>query len=176
MGAVLSAALEDYLGVIFHLQQEKRFALVRDIADRSNVAKSAVTSALRTLSERGMVNYKPYEPVTLSAKGNEQAEWLMLRRQILEDFLTNILGLDPDRVSVTACDMEHAVDRESMERFICFLAFMHSKGTGKTNWISGFRRFVDRGANNSTCKNCIKQYLEQLKQGTMGACKTPNQT
>lgn len=172
MPTALSATLEDYLGVIFRLQQEKQFARVRDIADRSNVAKSAVTSALRALSEKGLVNYEPYEPVTLSPEGSEHAERIILRRQILEDFLANVLGLEKNHAMSTACNMEHAVDRESMERFVCFLAFVHRKGNSEANWLSEFRQFIGGGANNRTCKDCIKHYLERMKQGAASAEKS----
>ncbi len=160
----LSATLEDYLGVIFHLQQRKRFARVRDIAEEANVAKSAVTAALRTLSGKGLINYRPYEPVTLSPEGNEEAERIILRRRILEDFLRDVLGVDAERVLATACNMEHAVDPEVMERFVCFLAFVRRQKQNETNWLSEFQRFLCEGDENHTCRECIQDYLDRLRE------------
>lgn len=163
MDAMLSATLEDYLGVIFRLQKEKKYARVRDIAQRSQVAKSAVTFALRTLSEKGLVNYEPYEPVTLSPEGSEQAERILLRRRILEDFLANVLGLTPERAEAAACGMEHAIDPESMERFVCFLAFVHRNQDGNTSWLDEFWNFIREGADNGGCQDCIAAYLERIQ-------------
>ena len=70
----LSSTLEDYLEAILHIEQKKRFARVRDISKAQAVAKSAVTAALQTLSEMALVNYQPYEPVTLTSKGMEKAK------------------------------------------------------------------------------------------------------
>jgi len=163
MDVTLSATLEDYLGVISRLQKERKYARVRDIAKRSKVAKSAVTFALRTLSEKGLVNYEPYEPVTLSPEGSEQAERILLRRRILEDFLVNVLGLAPDRAEAAACGMEHAIDPESMERFVCFLAFVHRNRDGDASWLDEFRGFISEGANGGGCRDCIAAYLERMK-------------
>lgn len=163
MTTPLSAALEDYLGVILRLQQERRVARVRDIADQSNVAKSAVTAALKTLSAKGLVNYEPYEPVTLTSEGAEQAEYILLRRRLLEDFLTSVLALEPVRAAAAAGDMEHAVDREAMERFVCFLAFVNQQHEGRTSWLAEFRSFVAGGTDNAACRACIQAHLERLR-------------
>jgi DtxR family Mn-dependent transcriptional regulator len=68
----LSATLENYLEAIFRLEEEKGFARVRDISSGLDVAKSAVTTALQSLSEKGLVRYEPYEPVRLSAEGRRE--------------------------------------------------------------------------------------------------------
>ena len=61
----LSASLEDYLEAILHLVTEKQVARSRDIAKRLRVNRSSVTGALQALAKKGLVNYEPYEAVTL---------------------------------------------------------------------------------------------------------------
>ena len=53
---LLSSNMEDYLEAIFHISKEKQAARAKDIADRLMVNKSSVTGALRSLSEKGLVN------------------------------------------------------------------------------------------------------------------------
>ena len=65
----LSASLEDYLEAIFHVVEAKQASRAKDIADRLNVNSSSVTSALHALKERGLVNYEPYDLVTLTPEG-----------------------------------------------------------------------------------------------------------
>ena len=67
--AALSSNMEDYLEAIFHISSEKQAARAKDIADRLKVNKSSVTGALRSLSEKGYVNYAPYDIITLTGKG-----------------------------------------------------------------------------------------------------------
>jgi len=45
----LSASLEDYLEVIFHLEKENRVARAKDIAEQMNVQRASVTGALKAL-------------------------------------------------------------------------------------------------------------------------------
>jgi DtxR family Mn-dependent transcriptional regulator len=55
----LSASMEDYLEAIYHIVTAKQAARAKDIAKRLDVNNSSVTGALRTLSEKGYINYAP---------------------------------------------------------------------------------------------------------------------
>ena len=62
----LTSNLEDYLEVIFLLEQEQKSARAKDIADRLGVQRASVTGALQSLSQKGLINYHPYSSVTLT--------------------------------------------------------------------------------------------------------------
>lgn len=156
----LSTTLEDYLETIFRLERDRRFARVRDISAALNVAKSAVTTALQSLSDKGLVNYQPYEPVTLSAAGHETAARVVLRHEVMKDFLRNVLGLEAERAGTIACGMEHAIDRDALNRFVCFLAFVGRRRGEGESWLEEFRRFIREGTAEKTCEECMQQYLE----------------
>ncbi|MGD2175651.1 MAG: metal-dependent transcriptional regulator [Candidatus Brocadiaceae bacterium] len=160
MNQQLSATLEDYLETIFGLEQERGFARVRDISAALDVAKSAVTNALKSLSEKGLVNYEPYEPVTLSPEGHRRAGRIVLRHHVIEDFLENVLGLEEGRASSIACGMEHAIDRDALDRFVCFLAFVSRPREEGGSWLEEFRQFVREGTVEKTCEECMEQYLK----------------
>lgn len=164
----LSPTLEDYLEAIWRLQHQKGFARVRDIADAMGVASSTGTAALQALHDKGLINYRPYEPVTLSAEGLEKADRIVLRHRIIEDFLVSVLGIAPERASPIACGMEHAVDREALERFVCFLAFIKQHAPEGIDWLGQFRQFIKAGADGQTCRECVEAYMEQLHQPTRG--------
>ncbi|NLW50593.1 MAG: metal-dependent transcriptional regulator [Candidatus Brocadiaceae bacterium] len=159
----LSAALEDYLEAIYRLEREKRFARVRDISAMVNVAKSAVTTALQSLSDKGLVNYEPYEPVTLSPEGRERAGRILLRHRVIRDFLEGVLGLEAERSDSMACRMEHAIDRETLDRLVCFLAFVGRRRDEGDSWLEEFRRFARGGSERQACELCIRQYLQDAE-------------
>ena len=69
----LSASLEDYLEAIFNLSNAGKAARSKDIANLLGVSKSSVTGALKMLSERGLVDYRPYDPITLTKDGHKIA-------------------------------------------------------------------------------------------------------
>ena len=162
MAQKLSATLENYLEAIFRLEQKKRFARVRDISAALSVAKSAVTTALQSLSEKGLVNYEPYEPVTLSPEGRQRAERIVVCHRVIEDFLRKVLALEAERAEAIACKMEHAIDRDALERFVCFLAFVGRRRKAGESWLDEFRSFIEQGAGGQTCQECIEEYLRTV--------------
>ena len=163
MSKELSATLEDYLETIYCLEKEKRVARPRDISESQGVARSTVTAALQSLSEKGLINYEPYELITLTEEGREQAEKLDRRHRIMRDFLENILGLEPERADETACGMEHAVERDVLERFTCFLAFMRRCSSGGTRCLEQFREYVEQHIGPEGCQECLENYVNDVE-------------
>ncbi|MCK5271456.1 MAG: ArsR family transcriptional regulator, partial [Sedimentisphaerales bacterium] len=62
----LSHSLEDYIEAIYQLCQDKPMAHANHIAEYLGVGKSSVSWALSQLSKKGLVNYTPYEAITLT--------------------------------------------------------------------------------------------------------------
>ena len=165
MGRELSPTLEDYLEAIYRIEEEKRVARPRDICEAQGVAGSTVTAALRSLADKGLVNYEPYEFITLTGKGREKAERLVAGHRIIQGFLEEILGLEPQQADATACGMEHVVEGDALERFVCFLAFMRRHSPEGARCLEDFREFVKEGAEGRSCRECVEEYMEELKTG-----------
>ncbi|MDM8522888.1 metal-dependent transcriptional regulator [Desulfococcaceae bacterium HSG8] len=161
----LSASLEDYLEAIFHIVSEKKAARAKDIAKRLRVNNSSVTGALRSLAEKGFINYAPYDVVTLTPKGNELAEDIVRKHEALQDFFVNVLCIDSSEAEEAACKMEHAVSRTILDRLIRFMEFVESCPRGGEDWIKAFWNDCEyaRGPYEN-CENCITQCLKDLKK------------
>jgi DtxR family Mn-dependent transcriptional regulator len=170
MKTKLSATLEDYLGVVLRFQREKRFARVSDIASTLGVAKSAVTAALQSLSSKALINYQPYEPVTLTQEGEKQAEQILLRHRVILDFLQDILSMEAQQAESIACEMEHTITAPALEKFVCFLAFVGTRPTKGHTWLKEFQDFARNGAEGRTCRECIKEYIRRARDN-MGAAQ-----
>jgi len=99
----LSPSLEDYLEAVLILVRRGSVARVRDIAAHLGVGKSSVTGAVKTLAKRGLVNYEPYQFITLSDRGRELAEEVAARHVLLREFLSDVLGLDEEVAEANAC-------------------------------------------------------------------------
>ncbi len=69
VGPALSASLEDYLEAIFHIVEAKGAAKPRDIVHELKIGASSVTAALKSLAAKDLVNYSPYDIVTLTKAG-----------------------------------------------------------------------------------------------------------
>lgn len=120
----LTPALEDYLEAIFNLCRFDAAARSRDIAESLNVHKSTVTAALKSLGQLNLINYAPYEAVTLTPEGKRLAEDVVRRHAALKDFFIHVLRVDADTAETAACGMEHAIPREIVERLVAFATRM----------------------------------------------------
>jgi len=121
---VLSSSLEDYLEAIFHIVAQKQAARGKDIAQRLGVNNSSVTGALRVLAEKGLINYAPYDIITLTAEGKRVAKNIIQRHKALHDFFVKVLFVDGEIAERAACNMEHAVPPEILWRLTEFLKFI----------------------------------------------------
>lgn len=161
---LLSSNMEDYLEAIFHISQEKQAARAKDIADRVKVNKSSVTGALRSLSEKGLVNYAPYDIITLTAKGKRLAAEIVRRHEALKDFFVKVLLIDADEAEEAACKVEHAISKNIIDRLINFVEFLEICPRGGKEWLKGFRRHCENGDTAKLCASYISSCLEDLKK------------
>ena len=159
----LSASMEDYLEAIYHIVTAKQAARAKDIAKRLDVNNSSVTGALRTLSEKGYINYAPYDVITLTPKGHKHAEDVVRRHEALMDFFTKVLCVDKGEASDAACKMEHAVSRTILDRLIRFVEFIEICPRGGESLIQGFNNHC-RQEGAVTCRDSLARCLEDLKQ------------
>jgi DtxR family Mn-dependent transcriptional regulator len=141
----LSESLEDYLEAIFHIVQEKKAARPKDISRRLNVGNSAVTGALKTLASKELVNYAPYEVVTLTERGQAIAEDVVRRHEALHQFFVRVLAVEDRLAEEAACRMEHAVPAELLDRLVSFVDFVDRCPHGGPGLVEGFRRHLESG-------------------------------
>ncbi len=163
----LSASLEDYLEAIFHIIAEKQAARAKDISKRLKVGGSSVTGALRSLAERGLINYAPYDVITLTADGRKIAEDVVRRHEVLRDFFVKVLAVEYGEADEAACKMEHAIPKTILERFIDFANFVEVCPRGGAKWIAGFRYHCDHGDTQENCEKCISLTLEEVRKKRM---------
>lgn len=162
----LSASLEDYLEVIFHLEQSHRVARAKDIADQMNVQRASVTGALRALAQRGLVNYSPYSYITLTPEGRAIARDIIHRHDTLKTFFMDTLQLDPTQAEANACRIEHAIDPVAMERLVQFVEFIKTCPRTGLDWYDAFARFCKNGERTSNCEECLKMCIERFAKSS----------
>ena len=119
--ASLSRSIEDYLKVIYKLEQESGSAQTSAIADALSIAPPSVSGMVKRLADAGLVTHVPYRRVELTEDGRRQALKMLRRHRILESYLISQLGYDWDNVHQEAERMEHAVSDELIERMAASL-------------------------------------------------------
>jgi len=150
----LTASQEDYLETILGLICQTGNARVRDIAERLSVAKSSVTFALRGLAKRGLVNYEPYQLVSLTDEGQATAERIRRRHNGLSRFLQDVLDVDETVAEANACRIEHAVPDGLVQRLSCFGEFMSGSAVPSRHLPEAFREYCEEQRRTGKCKGC----------------------
>ena len=152
---ILSASLEDYIEAIYHIITKKQVARSKDIATRLDVSRASVTEALRTLSKKGLINYAPYEPITLTTIGKTTAEDVIFRHNALKRFFIEVLAIDGNTAEEGACKIEHAAPPEVISRMISFIDFLQVCPRGGNELLQGFADYYKRGKTRNNCDECI---------------------
>jgi len=158
----LSASLEDYLEVIFHLERSNRVARAKDIADQMNVQRASVTGALKALAGRGLINYSPYSYITLTSTGRNIARDIIRRHEALKEFFITALQLDQEQAEANACRIEHAIDPVAIDRLLQFVQFIQICPRTGLDWFQAFTRYCQKGTKSSNCEDCLKDCLQQI--------------
>lgn len=130
----LSESLEDYLEAILDIEREKQAARPKDIARRLHVSPPSVTAALQNLAARKLVNYAPYDLVTLTPRGRRAARDVRRRHDALRRFFTQLLRLDAEEADDVACHMEHALPAHALSRLTEFMDFIEGSPHGGVKW------------------------------------------
>ena len=112
----LTKSNEDYLEAIGLLSEKNGTAQVRDIAEMLKVKMPSVTSAVKQLADMGLVEYTQYAPVKLTPQGRRIAGKIIVSHGILFDFLREELALPEERANEVACQIEHIMTFEEIEK------------------------------------------------------------
>ncbi len=121
----LSVSLEDYIEEIYIQILKNGNAKVTEIANKLNVKKASVTGALNVLSEKKLINYAPYSPITLTQKGEDIAKNILTKHENIASFFVNVLGADKNEAVEIACKMEHIVSEKIFNNMIKLTDFIN---------------------------------------------------
>ena len=118
---------EEYLEAMYLLHKNKGIIRVKDIAKIMRVKPPSVVDALKKLAEKGLVEYEKYDRILLTEEGRKIAEGIYSKHVLLTQFFVDILGIPPDIAEHDACQFEHYVSRETVERIKEFAAFIQEQ-------------------------------------------------
>jgi len=162
----LSASLEDYLEIILALERTNKVARVKDIAEKMGVLRGSVTGALKSLSEKGLINYEPYSFITLTRKGVAIARDITRRHSVIKDFMHNVLLLDNEKAEKNACRMEHVMDKDAIDRLVMFIEYIHNCPRTGDDWIKAFVNYYSKDEHNlEKCEECIQNCVTRFQEG-----------
>ncbi len=153
--------IEEYIEVIYALEIGEGRAQTGRIASEMNVKPSSATEMLQKLQKEGLLDYKTYAGATLTPAGRRLAQELGGRHRVIASFL-KIIGVEKAAAELDACQMEHHVSRETMERLETFVEFV-SRFQSEPPWIGSFKRYRKTGEL-VECRLCDQDDSEKSKR------------
>jgi DtxR family Mn-dependent transcriptional regulator len=119
-----SDAVEDYLKAIYALEREQGARVSTSaVAERMGVSAPAATGMLKKLAALRLVEYERYRGVKLTPAGELAAVEVLRHHRLLEQFLSQRLGVAIDQVHEEAEQLEHALSEELEARIDRELGF-----------------------------------------------------
>ena len=92
-----------------------------DLADRLGLSPSTITTAVKRLADRGLVDHRPYRGVELTDDGCRIAVASIRRHRIVERFLSDMLGYAWNEADRLAASFEHELPQEVEDRLFVAL-------------------------------------------------------
>jgi len=106
-----SVSQEDYLKAIWEMLEEEQTPISARLAEELDVTPPAVTAAVKRMARDGHVKVQR-GVIHLTPKGRKLAQHLMLRHQLAEMLLTEVIGLSWAKAHAEAERLEHAISPE----------------------------------------------------------------
>lgn len=123
MDANLTSSLEDYLEVISNYLKKNNKIRAIDISKELNVSRASVSEALKRLSKQGLINYGRYDAITITEEGEKIAHKVIKKHTLLQEFFSNVLGLEEQEATENACKIEHIISEKVFERLYEYIEY-----------------------------------------------------
>ncbi len=119
---------EDYLENILILRERNGNVRSIDIVNEMNYSKPSISIAMKKLRTEGYVEMDLNGYITLTESGEEIAQRIYSRHQLLEKVLVAI-GVDQETASEEACRIEHDINDDTYDKINAF----YEKHFGSSN-------------------------------------------
>jgi len=117
----MTQSLEDYLEMIYIICNEKKICRVKDISDQLKVRKPSVLNALKELEKKGLAVHERYGYIELTESGITEGQKILDKHHLLTRFLVDILGVPEVPAEEDACNMEHFLSDETIDKIKLFM-------------------------------------------------------
>ena len=155
-----TASMEDYLEAIAKLGEGRKVVRVKQISEMLRVKMPSVTSALKKLSERELVEHEKYGHIKLTPEGDKVAREVIYRHEALTRFFAQALDINQEIAEEDACKIEHVISPLGMERLAKFVEFIEACPLGSANFPSRYEYYLEHG---ELPQDCSKRSVKKRK-------------
>lgn len=114
-------ATEEYLETILEIAEEGITPIRARLVERLDVSAAAVSETVQRLEDNGFVELRGDRSLHLTPKGRKLAVSIVRRHRLAERLLTDVIGLEWEKVHREADRWEHAISADVEERLVDLL-------------------------------------------------------
>lgn len=98
---------EHYLKEIYKLEAASELVSVSCLSKVLGVSKSSVSNMIKKLVSMDLLNSAPYKSIEFTSEGRKLARTIVAKHRLIELFLVEIMGFEPENVHDIAEEIEH---------------------------------------------------------------------
>lgn len=98
---------EHYLKEIYRLETASEIVSVSCLSKVLGVSKSSVSNMIKKLVSMDLLNSAPYKSIEFTSEGRKLARTIVAKHRLIELFLVEIMGFEPENVHDIAEEIEH---------------------------------------------------------------------
>ncbi|MEI6947925.1 metal-dependent transcriptional regulator [Paraflavisolibacter sp. H34] len=107
---------ENYLKTILALSGGSDEVTVNELSQRLGIKMPTVTSMMKKLAEKKLVQYQSYKPLKLTEQGRQEASAIIRKHRLTEMFLVQVMGFGWEEVHEIAEQVEHVRSSHFFEK------------------------------------------------------------
>lgn len=120
---MVSISNEDFLKQVYMLRSLGYKSSASLLSERLGISNAAVTDMSRKLAREGLIDYRKYREIMLTAAGEKIAVSVIRRHRLWELFLNKILGIPWEKVHDEAERLEHQTSKYLIDEIDKFLGY-----------------------------------------------------
>ncbi len=151
----LSESLEKYLLAIFDISKNNSNIIVKDVSKRLGFGGATTATAIKTLAKFGLINYVPYQNITLTKEGIEYIQLKLYRHNTISTFLNQVLEIEKASADKNASAIEYSMTQDVLTKFVHFLDFMKQCSCAEPKWLNSCKHSLKNGQIPKKCTDCV---------------------
>jgi DtxR family Mn-dependent transcriptional regulator len=117
-----TSTVENYLkAILVHTSEKDPVVSTGTLAEALGVTPGTITTMVKSMASRGLLEHHPREGVKLTDEGRALALAVVRKHRLIETFLVNVLKMDWKEVHEEAEALEHAISDRVLVRIDAIL-------------------------------------------------------
>ncbi len=117
-----TSTVENYLkAILVHSSDKDAIVATGTLADTLGVTPGTITTMVKSMASRGLLEHRPREGVRLTPEGRDLALAVVRKHRLIETFLVHVLKMDWKDVHEEAEALEHAISDRVLLRIDAIL-------------------------------------------------------